>query len=60
MTVVTVQTARAAIMELKRPSLSAAYPESQRPRQDPAFIIAMSSYENDGESVPVDVANVVK
>lgn len=40
--VMAVQITRAAIMLLKRPSLSATYPGSARPMLDPAFIIAIS------------------
>ena len=54
------QTASAAIMLLKRPSLSARRPGTQRPRQLPALKMAMSWYENDGLKAPVLIAKVVR
>lgn len=53
-------TARAPIMQLKRPNLSANKPGTHRPRQLPALKMAISWYEKACDMAPLDDAKVVK
>lgn len=57
---VAAQTARAAIIRLKRPNLSARRPGTHRPKQLPALKIAMSWYEKAGVIAPLEEAKVVR